>query len=321
MKNNPKVSVIIPAYNAERFIEACLKSLQNQTYKNIEIIVVDDGSKDNTAKIAEKYAKVVSNDTNLGEGASRNNGAKASSGEILVFTDADVVVKPDWIESLLHIMNTKSVYVVAGGYCGSVGDSFIERFAFLELQIRRQGLGENVYTAVTNNFACYRDVFFKCGGFPEKYNTCEDLAFSFILSQQTPIYWNKENGVLHNFRKTLWGYLKQQYHFAKDSVIVYYELPVMLLRKTHQGRSLYVELLVTLFALPLAFFISPAFLLIFLIIIVAINLPLLKLIRENKMSVIKAVFVIILRNLSAIAGFIVGVLKCLLDLLKLKKLR
>lgn len=319
MNNHLKVSIVIPAYNAEKFIEDCLKSISAQTYRNLEVIVVDDCSKDNTKKIAQKYATVISNETNKGEGGSRNAGAKVTTGDIIVFTDADVVVPKDWIERFLFIMNEKGVKAVSGGYSGSVGDSFIEQFALFELQKRRQSLGNTVSTAVTNNFACKREVYFECGGFPEKYK-CEDMSFTYRLSKKTTIYWCNENGVLHNFRKTLKGYLKQQYYFAKDSVIVYYEMPDMLLKRTHQGRSLYIEILLTLVAVLMLLY-DPLISFFLLVVVLIINIPLLRLLKKNNMSVLKGISVILLRNISAILGFVIGATKCLMDLTKIKKLR
>ncbi len=95
------VSVIIPAFNEEKFIEQCLLSVKNQTFKQLEIIVVDDGSKDRTVEISKKYADFVINQNHLGCGRARNAGAKAASGEILVFIDADMRLHEECIEKLI----------------------------------------------------------------------------------------------------------------------------------------------------------------------------------------------------------------------------
>ncbi len=94
-----KISVIIPTYNEEKVIGKCLESLSKQTYKDLEIIVVDDGSTDETlSKI--KGVKVLKEE-HKGPGTARNLGAKEAKGEILVFVDADMVFKEDFVEKLI----------------------------------------------------------------------------------------------------------------------------------------------------------------------------------------------------------------------------
>ena len=93
----PLVSIIVPAYNVERYIEECIDSLLNQSYKNIEIIVLDDASTDATRYLLKQYEgriQIVENDTNQGQGARRNQGMKLAKGEYIYFVDSD-----DWIES------------------------------------------------------------------------------------------------------------------------------------------------------------------------------------------------------------------------------
>ncbi len=96
-----RVSVIIPAYNEEKFIEKCLISIKNQSFKDIEIIVVDDGSTDKTVEIAEKIADRVILQDHLGCGKARNIGAKSAAGEILVFIDADMYLDEECIGMLI----------------------------------------------------------------------------------------------------------------------------------------------------------------------------------------------------------------------------
>lgn len=94
----PKVSIIVPIYNVENFLDKLILSLVNQTYKNLEIILVDDGSPDNSGAICDKYAEQdarirVVHKKNEGAGIARNVGIDLSTGEYLVFVDGD-----DWIE-------------------------------------------------------------------------------------------------------------------------------------------------------------------------------------------------------------------------------
>ena len=84
-----KISVVIPAYNAERFLPRCLKSVFAQTLKPEEVIVVDDGSTDNTAALAAELGTTVISQTNSGIAAARNNGIRHASGEWIALLDAD----------------------------------------------------------------------------------------------------------------------------------------------------------------------------------------------------------------------------------------
>lgn len=96
-----RVSVIIPVYNEEKVISDCLKSLQDQTYKDLEVIVVDDGSTDKTRNIIKKYPVKLFQQNHLGAGRARNLGAMHAKGEILVFVDADMVFDPNFIKNLI----------------------------------------------------------------------------------------------------------------------------------------------------------------------------------------------------------------------------
>ena len=106
MKNNPLVSIIIPIYNTEKYLPSCLDSVLAQTHHNLQVLLIDDGSTDNSGKIADKYAKKdsrikVIHQPNQGQSAARNTGLKHSTGKYISFTDSDDEIKPEFIASLL----------------------------------------------------------------------------------------------------------------------------------------------------------------------------------------------------------------------------
>ena len=100
-----KVSIIVPVYNVEKYLERCLDSLINQTLTNIEIVCINDGSTDNSGKILDDYAakdnriKVI-HQNNAGQAVARNNGLKIANGNYINFVDSDDWVDLDFIEKL-----------------------------------------------------------------------------------------------------------------------------------------------------------------------------------------------------------------------------
>ena len=99
------ISVIIPVYNVEKYIEKCLKSVVNQTYKNLEIIIVNDGTKDNSMDIVEKYKDdrfVIINQENKGLSSARNAGLDVATGEYIKFMDSDDYMSLTWIEESVN---------------------------------------------------------------------------------------------------------------------------------------------------------------------------------------------------------------------------
>ena len=105
IKNQPLISVIVPVYNVEKYIHRCVDSIINQTYTNLEIILIDDGSTDRSGKICDEYLKVdsrvkVIHQENTGVGAARNTGLKYCRGEFITFVDSDDYISLDLIEVL-----------------------------------------------------------------------------------------------------------------------------------------------------------------------------------------------------------------------------
>lgn len=95
-----QISVIIPVYNEETSITACLTSLRGQTSEFVEIIIVDDGSTDRTVELIKKFKVILLKQSHRGPGPARNKGAQKAKGDILVFVDADMTFAPDFIEKL-----------------------------------------------------------------------------------------------------------------------------------------------------------------------------------------------------------------------------
>ena len=104
------VSIILPAYNEERFLDKCIISLKKQSYKYIEIIVIDDGSNDTTSRIALKHNITLIKTRHGGIGRARNIGIKKAKGTIIVFVDADMVLHKDYVNNLIKPILSKQCY-------------------------------------------------------------------------------------------------------------------------------------------------------------------------------------------------------------------
>lgn len=129
VQNKNLISVIVPVYNAEFFIYKCVESIVNQTYKNIEIILINDGSTDNTGLILDalklKYSNIkVFNQINQGQGVARNRGLEEAVGEFIFFIDADDIIYSDCFEKcILFMQNTNYDFVCFGvNFCKVNGE-------------------------------------------------------------------------------------------------------------------------------------------------------------------------------------------------------
>ncbi len=104
------ISVIVPVYNVETYLEECLDSIQNQTYTDLEVLLVNDGSTDGSQAICEHYCQTdkrfrLINQSNQGQSVARNTGVTASRGEFIAFVDSDDMILPNYLETLMNYMS------------------------------------------------------------------------------------------------------------------------------------------------------------------------------------------------------------------------
>ena len=122
-----KVSVIIPVYNAERYLQQCISSIANQTMKDIEILVINDGSTDNSINILDELSQKykgklkIFDKENGGAGSARNLGIENANGEFIKFVDADDYLKTDILEKMYNIAKEYNVKLVRGNYQTIIG--------------------------------------------------------------------------------------------------------------------------------------------------------------------------------------------------------
>ncbi len=179
-----KVSVIIPAYNEEKDIGKCLKSIKENRYKNFNVIVVDAGSTDKTVDIAGEYAdKVIKAHTNA-PGPARNLGVRESDAEVVAFTDADTIVAGDWVGEIAARFHDPGV-VGVGGVLRPLEARLLDRIMFKinsDLWYRFTALF-GFYQLGTPNCAYRRSAFLEVGGFDESMSMLEDTELSLRLGR------------------------------------------------------------------------------------------------------------------------------------------
>ena len=126
MNPSPLISVIVPVYNVEAYLDQCLESIVNQSYRHLEILVIDDGSTDNGGTMCDHWAERderirVIHQPNGGLSAARNTGLDAMSGQLVMMVDSDDVLHASAISTLLDLMSTHQADIAVGGYLPFTG--------------------------------------------------------------------------------------------------------------------------------------------------------------------------------------------------------
>lgn len=133
--NNPLVTVVVPVYNVEKYLDRCIESIVNQTYKNLEIILVDDGSPDNCPKMCDDWAKKdsrikVIHKKNAGLGMARNSGIEIAAGQYILFIDSDDYIKLETIAKCVSVFQEKQTDIVCFELCYAFEDGKIVKHPF-----------------------------------------------------------------------------------------------------------------------------------------------------------------------------------------------
>lgn len=137
---NELVSVVIPIYNVEKYLEECLNSIINQTYTNLEILCIDDCGTDNSINILKVFAekdkriKIISNEKNIGLGATRNNGINNASGKYIYFIDSDDFIDLNYIEQLVLEIEKNQVNVVCNNKILKYYDNNLNKNKFIKTE-------------------------------------------------------------------------------------------------------------------------------------------------------------------------------------------
>ncbi len=190
MRDKPLVSVVIPLYNAEEYIEEALQSILNQTYENLEIIVSNDGSTDNSVQLVRRYSdnriKIVGGERNEGISAALNKGVLAAEGKYVAIMDADDWSYPDRIEKQVKLMEGNPEIILCSGdmdMCdGALKYKRTRKYPETDEEIRRVLLK---YDPIVHAASMWRrEAMLKTSLYPLYVrNTCHDYSLIFEIAK------------------------------------------------------------------------------------------------------------------------------------------
>ena len=227
-----KVSIIVPVYNVESYLDKCLNSLVNQTLKDIEIIVINDGSTDNSQKIIDKYSKKYKNIINIakengGVSEARNLGLEKASGEYIGFLDSDDWIEPDMYELMYQKAKTENFDIVACDTQAIYNDKKVYISSNIkEDNVSNKELMIDAYAVIWNKI--YKKEILKGIKFNKGMNFCEDVEFLYmvyskvktigVIKEPLHNYLQREGSLTYVYDKKLYKLLE-----AMDDVLDYYK--------------------------------------------------------------------------------------------------
>ncbi|MFH0793854.1 MAG: glycosyltransferase, partial [bacterium] len=237
----PRVSVVVATYNGGRTLRNCLLSLGRLCYPNFEIVVVDDGSTDNTWEILSDFKDVrVITQPNRGLSAARNAGISAATGEIVAFTDSDCVADPDWLYHLVATMRRESAAGVGGPNLTPAENRLVAKCIALA-----PGHATHVLLSPTEaehvpgcNMAFRRDALLEVGGFDPVFTKAgDDVDIIWRLQELgRRVVFSTGGFVWHHRRPTLRAYWKQQKGYGEAQALLLRRHPH---RFNEQGQSIW----------------------------------------------------------------------------------
>jgi GT2 family glycosyltransferase len=247
MSTDLSVTVIVPVYNGRATLAGCLQALYTQTCPPAEIIVVDDGSTDDTAAIAAGMGVTVITQRRAGPAAARNRGARAARSPLLLFTDADCAPALDWVERLAAPFTDPTVAGAKGKY-NTRQPGLTPRFVQQEYQDRYDRMvGQPSIDFIDTYAAAYRrDLFISNGGFDPVYPTAsvEDQDFSFRLAAQGHrLVYVPDAVVYHLHNHTITTYARRKFWIGYWKALVMRRYPAKLAYDSHTPQRLKIQLL------------------------------------------------------------------------------
>lgn len=262
------ISIIIPAYNAARTLPTCLKAFDTivDPGQPWEIIVVDDGSQDNTAKVAQKFGvHLIQHAQKSGPAAARNSGIQQAKGDIICFTDADCEPTPDWLQQMIRPFSDPTITGCKGIYA-TRQKSWTARFVQIEYEDKYDLLHRQTHIDFIDTYsAAYRQqALLDIGGFDERIHYVEDQELSFRLAAQNYLMvFQPEAVVYHKHSNTLFKYGRKKFWIGFWKAQIMRRFPERIIKDSHTPQILKVQMLIVALMVGLGAvgFLFPPFLL------------------------------------------------------------
>ena len=239
------ISVVIPVYNEERYLGSCLNALIEQILPPDEIIVVDDGSTDNSLQIANKYPVRVISQKHHGPAAARNIGIQNANGEIILFTDADCRPTVNWVQEMVQPFLDATIVGVKGVYATNQ-QNIVARIIQYEFEERYDMMSRLTRIDFVDTYsAAFRaDVLRQVGGFDRAFPHAnnEDVDLSYRLARLGNKMVFNRNAVVFHHHVERWGdYINLKIKRAYWRMIVYRLHPSKIFKDTYTPQLLKLQ--------------------------------------------------------------------------------
>ncbi len=241
-------SIIVPTFNGASRITLCLDALVEQTKgRDVEILVVDDGSTDDATNVIGRYPVRLISQTNAGPASARNRGAMEARGAVVLFTDDDCVPLAGWLDAMLDPLQDADV-VGAKGIYRTRQKSLVARFVQLEYEdkYRLMRYLTSIDFIDTYSAAFRRDRFLEMRGYDTSFPVAcaEDVELSYRMSARGwKMKFVPEAIVYHTHPDTLSKYLKKKYKFAYWRVLAVRKNPRKAVKDSHTPQTMKLQLL------------------------------------------------------------------------------
>lgn len=253
---SPFVSVIVPAYNAEKTIKMCIESLLNLDYpKNqYEIIIVDNNSKDKTKEIIQKYpVTYLLEDKIQTSYAARNTGIRHAKGEIMAFTDSDCIADYNWLKEGVKPFVDKEVVGLGGNVLSYKPEYYIEKYQDRKKVFDRtnamskEALKAGRANVITANAIYRRGIFSEVGLFKNEITGGGDREFSLRVQKSHfgKLVYNPDAIIYHKHRTTLFSFCEQYYRYGYNAYQQYDPLKMEKSRQLGYIRPIYWQICCT----------------------------------------------------------------------------
>jgi glycosyltransferase involved in cell wall biosynthesis len=207
----PEITIIVPAFNEEKYIKSVFQGLKKQTFHNFEIIVVDGNSTDQTREIAKRNGGKIIIEPKKNIGAARNTGARFARGSLILFTNADTMASKNLLKIYKDAFMDKNIVAASGALIPLEKSTKLIRFGYrcASVYLAKMSFATKNPAISGSNFMVRKSTFKKCGGFDESLYTYEDLDLAHRLARMGQVKYIRNAIVATSTRRIVkWGILR-----------------------------------------------------------------------------------------------------------------